>query len=187
MRSLPLLFGLLAALAVLSDSCLRKEEEDPFLSFRTRKNRVTGTWHVSTGSVIIDNPAYAVSYSIHDNTYVYTAPSGQSSGSCSVKFEFNKDGSAVLDFNIGGLVSTYKGTWNFTGRVGEHHNKTQIVIHPTTISDANGTRTIEGNVYDLTYDIQELKNKEMKLQLRYKEIDSGGNYDSYNEMWTLIQ
>jgi len=122
--------------------CLKKGEDDPMISLRTRKNRLVGKWEVKTGS------AYSKfgSWSTSEETFIYTSssyqkiteiqgggaqvgPSGITNGSFSYTLEFKKDG----DFNstqiTDGYISTLKGTWNFTAGVGKEKNNDKIVIN----------------------------------------------------------
>lgn len=177
----------LAMIAVITltlfTGCIKQSTDDPLFSFRTRKNRVVGEWRCRSGSIDIADQYSSVSYQISGNTY--TELTSTNSGTANVTFVFEKDGKCHQSINLGGLTSSFNGTWNFTGGVGSHNNKTQIAINILDASDPSGNYVIEGNNNHITYEIEELRNKVLRLTYINKVTKDNGEIDSYSEHWTL--
>lgn len=183
-----LLFYLLLSGTIVSlDSCVKKGEDDPFVSLRTRKNRVVGDWVALSGSVLISSDSWTESYTVKGNTVSINSPAGGATGTANVLFKFGKKGEFESSINMGGFTSYFKGSWNFSGRVGDHKNKSQLVMHSDTYTSSSGVHVVDGNQYDMTYEIEELKNKEMRLHYIWKNTDASGSFNSYSETWTLTQ
>ena len=177
----------IALLISTFSACVRKTDEDPLLSFRSRKDRVIGSWHAKSGTILIESPTWSETYTINGSTFIYANPSGSVSGTGVTTFVFERKGNCSITINFGGYINNITGTWNLTGGIGEHKNKSEIAVHAVTITDGSGTSTFEGNDYSVTYEILELKHKEMKLKLTYKRTDSSTQYIKYIENWTLVQ
>src|ERR1051326_7523598 len=183
MKRTHILFPLLLILAMVSDSCIKKEPDDPLISFRSRKGRVCGHWTSDEGSIAISNTNYSESYAIRGNTFTYTGPFGYANGTANVVFDFERDGNCNVSINLSGFVSEYAGRWDWSGGIGDQKSKTQIIVHANTYTDGTGAHTLQGNNYDFTYDIIELRNKKMVLKLTYRNDDSSGGFNAYSESW----
>lgn len=169
-----------AVILFLFSEC-KKGPDDPFISLRTRKARVVGDWKLSSGSrtdertynngtSTIQNDNSSTTYDGNNYTYVLSQLFGSSpyqqteSGTFTMKMRFKKDGSFEIEQTKDGDVTTTKGTWNFTGKVGDNENKEQILLHYTYYADGNSTNNItSGNQTDQAYSIRELRNKKMVL------------------------
>jgi hypothetical protein len=173
----------------------KKGEDDPFISFRSRKARVAGEWKQTSGSYI--STSRSSNYSSTTNTtysgdtytrlYSYTnggtSSSNTTSGIYIVKYTFEKDGTLKVDINDDGDVSVISGTWNFSGKIGEHKNKQQIVIALTSYAYDGFTTTYGGNETLITYDIKELRNKKMVLTTNYSRTELDGDlYETTEEI-----
>jgi hypothetical protein len=171
-------------LVSLFPGCIKKTNDDPVFSLRTRKNRVVGEWICETGSIDIADQYGSVTYQITGNTYHQITPLSTYDGTANVSFSFEKDGKCHQSINLGGLTTSFNGKWNFNGNVGQS-GKTQIVIHIEDASDPSGNYLFEGNDNQVTYEIEELRNKLMRLTLINKVTKDNGEIDSYSEHWTL--
>lgn len=187
----------------------KKGEEDPLISLRTRKARVVGKWKIKSGTVKHAGDFYyaTTGQPIKKYTIIYSENSYESmtespnyfnflTGSLSYEVEFKKDGGYVATSVYNNMsTDVSKGTWNFTGKVGGHKNKEQILIHLTFQSysytgpsSANSNSTaFEGNKNDVTYYIKELRNKKMVLDSEDSATDPSGNATTYNSSLTFIQ
>lgn len=158
----------------------KKGPDDPFISLRSRKARVTGDWKMtsgkatysgsSTGGTSTYNGSSALTYD--GSNYVsetkYTAGSinytDSDNGTYMLKVSFKKDGTFEWEEIQDGDVSSSKGTWNFTGKIGDAKNKEQIVLFMTSESTpGNSNTTSTGNQPSMTFKIKELRNKKMVL------------------------
>ncbi len=164
----------------------KKNEDDPLISFRSRKARVAGEWKVETGTVKYGPEGNETLYVITGNTAKVETNCCIGSGTSSINFSFEKDGKASNSINLGGYVSKWAGTWNFTGGIGEVKKKDQIVVTTTSFDDGTATTTYTGNQVTFTYDIDELRHKKLRMHMSYKRKDSNGDNYSYYESWTLI-
>jgi len=185
----------LAFVTVTMDSC-KKGENDPFLSFHSRKGRMVGEWKLSAGTETTTSGS-----STTTTTYTDTQKT-QASGSSSVTTTYaealtiEKDGSFkwVQTETVGSVASvdTYEGTWNFTGRVGELKNKEQVVLTVTKITSVVGTSAAVSNSYtgsdcpQAIWLLDQLKNKEMIIKLDGTNTDSSGT-DTTTGTMTYVQ
>lgn len=185
----------------------KKGENDPFISLRSRKARMAGEWTVSKGEG--KSTSTASSYT-STTTWTYDGAQESStttttSGSISTtdtdvdkftrEYTFEKDGAFKMvetdNDDSPATVTTYTGTWNFTGGVGETKNKSQVLIAVTSITSGSSTTTYEGSeALTMLYDIDQLKNKEIIL----KSKGTGPGFDPFTgnqttetteETWTL--
>ena len=198
---------LVAILFCCLSSCLKKGEDDPLISFRTRKARVVGKWKIESGTIEYKN-FYLASGGYYDqstltyfgNTFEQKTESSNSTdvttGSVIYEIEFKKDGEFISTTVYNNISSTVlKGTWNFTGKVGDRKNKEQIVIHLTSQSYQatgpsainNNTVTSEGDKVDITYDIKELRNKKLVLVTEFSSENNNGIMYANNSNLTFIQ
>lgn len=162
---------LIAFTTVFLSGCLKKGEDDPLISFRTRKARLVGNWTMTSGKRYYSYGGY-ISETTYDKTSYYSqinyhtnSPTLQESGSAKFTIKFNKDGTV----NYQRILDTQdqfglNGTWNFTGGVGKYKNKEQIILHD------GRTAT---NSTDFTFNIRELRAKKMVL---YREMGTNPYY-----------
>ena len=185
-----LLIFLSFALCCLS-GCLKKGEDDPLISLRTRKARLTGQWYLTNGmeestSISVD------SLGRHESktTSVYTRDY------YSYSMEFKKDGGFSSEKTDNSANTTVlNGTWNFTKGIGKHKNKEQVVINLNSNSTINTSPysqfayedTFKGNQSDLTYTLKELRNKKLVLVYEYSYIQNNGYESSTKSELTFEQ
>lgn len=157
--------------------CLKKGEDDPAISLRTRKARLTGTWKIQSGTDVTSNFYYANRpEQIKRKTLIYTRTTFEEiqetenadpyvrTGPFSYEWEFRKDGGfiATMMHNHSSKQIEY-GTWNFTGGVGDSKNKDQIILSIDSIKNVYFNFFIKqsGNKSDFTYYLKELRNKKL--------------------------
>ncbi len=164
-----------AALVIASfgfEGC-KKGANDPFMSIHTRKARVVGEWTMKSGSGTDVNGS-ASSWNYDGSNYTYTDQSGTSTAGMKWTMSFVKDGSytTVQTMTSTGFSETIteKGTWNFTGKVGDDKNKDHIVMKTLSSVDVQtigansqtNTTTYTGDDAPANlYYLDELKNKEI--------------------------
>ena len=193
------------AAVILSTVCAgfvgcKKGENDPFLSFRSRKGRVAGDWTVSAYKETQTQGSNTTTTNYDGTTWTETDPTGSPSTvtkTVTYTAKFEKDGKwssnmhATWSETIFSITTTYdetetsSGTWNFTGGVGEEKNKSQLAMFTESYSDVKIT-TVASNppstntssstatgslAWPNVMDIDQLKNKEMILM--WKGTDSG--------------
>lgn len=189
------IFLLLMLCSLFTLTNCKKGEDDPFLSLRSRKARVVGEWTMKSGTGKISAVSGTSGASFTNNiTYTETNytetssyPGGGSSGTHQLKITFERDGSFIYTESMDGSTFIAKGTWNFTGGIGENKRKEQLVLHVISYSDPDGSVTYAGNYTDLTYNIKELRNKKMVLISKDISSYSDGDYNSYETDYTFEQ
>ncbi len=148
-------------------SC-KKGENDPFLSLRSRKARITGEWKLSSGTTnyILNDTTKTTIY----NGTTATSPTG--TFPYTEKWTINKNGTLTLSIHNSGDVFTMEANWCFGDKVKEMDlkNKESIIIWATskkwvyyggTTTDNETYSGTSCPMYSLTID--KLKNKEMDI------------------------
>jgi len=171
---------------ITTNSC-KKADADPSISLRSRKARVVGEWKASSGSVNFRDNGSSYGYSVTGNTanyYISGIPASYNE-TANVTFTFEKDGTCEGAINLGGYLRSFEGDWDFTSGIGEKKSKTQVVIHITRFTNSNGSYVYSGNFYDITYDLEELRHKLMRITYNQKETYPNGDQYEYSESWEL--
>lgn len=161
----------------------KKGEEDPRFSLRTRKNRLSGDWHMVSGRASITAPGMNNAYifdgsgmrlDVTSNKPVYYV------GTYMLWLDLKKDGKFHLKENYAGAILEADGEWNFNEGVGKDEKSKQAIIF--TIKDVAQGYTYGNNLFNrfsvsFIYKIKQLKNKEIVLESAGKFYsDSKGNY-----------
>lgn len=170
---------LLAVLCGPQWAC-KKGENDPGLSFKSRKSRLAGSWTLQSATwmygdttTVFDGDSLAITVDSITNSLAMTG-----------SFQFDKDGTygkiTVTDFptNWQGnnqpaftQTETIMGIWNFTGGGGGVKSKSQLLLQVTEWSVAasnSGSNVIttaySGQTEGFVYDIDRLASKELTLK-----------------------
>ena len=174
MKKESLFLLLFSSLTILLDSCLKKGEDDPFLSIHSRKARVVGNWKVTDyfyRSTDTDSSGSTFEYTFHaTGTHYglqYVAPGAAYTGDGDdfrMKWTFDKDGTYTETASAGGDDDSFDGIWNFNGGIGDQKAKTKISLFEQNATYSSGhIYGHQGNYVGDTYDIIELRNKKMHL------------------------
>lgn len=155
---------LLACSLLLFSNC-RKGENDPFISLRTRKARITGGWNLTEGTYSYNSPNiidFKINYDgenaeelvngIVSKTYDY-----------SMKFTIKKDFTYERIINENGFGRIERGNWFFTKKNKNLglKNKEAIILSKTSLESAGITTTYTGANADEMLIIDRLKNDEI--------------------------
>jgi len=160
-------------------SC-KKGEEDPFISLRSRDKRITGEWKLTSASTNDtrtfinnpgDNPTTITTTETYDGTLwtettVFdTFPPNTQTDTISITFYLCKDGTASYTKVDAGDKHVLSGSWQW---LDSKKNKTHILV-PLPLGTCGGT-----------FEVLELKNKELKLTYSdsHNDTDSDGTYDN---------
>jgi hypothetical protein len=185
-----LLFLAAGALVLTANlSSCKKGENDPFLSLKSRKARVTGEWTVTKmestySNVNSEDPSLNSSGTSSYNgttatsTYTYDGnTTAQDPETYTQTFTFEKDGTFSMIYAAGTASYTVEGNWIFLGKNknAELGKKEAIMLTTTkeTYSEAGDSQTESFTGYQntMTFLIDQLKSKEMIL------IDESTNVD----------
>lgn len=177
----------IAALALVANlSSCKKGENDPFLSLKSRKARLTGEWTVTKieGTSSDKNSSFPIADVTSTTTYDGTTETTTTTTvmgtdtdteTYTLSFVFDKDGTYTQTKVEGTTTEVETGNWIFLGKnkTAEIANKEAIQLNPTsTSSTTNGvtvTSTSTGFTNSKTLMIDQLKSKEIVL------IDSSSN------------
>lgn len=178
-------------LTMIAPVSCKKGEDDPSVTLRTRKNRLTGTWNIESyaftstfGDIrsITFDPSLGLTYSAEDSTS-YTREFSwditfDSDGlyASIQKEDFPQD---TLDGSDAyALTTNEKGIWEFTGG-NSSPSKSKLALFPEEVSS---TRTDQGSNIEITitenttdafvYDIDRLTNKELWLSYEVKQVNA---------------
>jgi len=203
----------------------KKGEGDPALTLRSRKARVVGDWKVTAGKSTENNDGDITTTTFNGSTETVVDTGNGYIDQLTMKYSFDKQGGytySILrvhtvvqdDFPLNNWTytsitttnETGKGMWNFTGKIGELKNKSQLNMEWTsntqtvswsweqedntgaTVADDNGSDTYINSTTGWNYagvvDLYELKNKEMIWQ-RAETSNFDGTLYTYSEEYTL--
>lgn len=214
----------------------KKGPNDPFLSIHSRKARVAGEWKLTAGTeltiingvsenrtddgvhqlyVDTSNTSYA-----DDHTVTYTMD--KKGGYTGTEHRLHKevDIDTLIDWTTTTTTTTddkYVGTWNFTDKIGELKNKSQLTMIETSDTWTESVRTVvvdnssspSVTVSDSTklytgvitntgnpgaaelWDLDELRNKKMVVLVKGSGISSSNASPattySHDAKWTFEQ
>ena len=170
----------------------KKGPDDPLISLRTRKARIEGNWTLKSGTEISTSSGFGGSsgeshttYTETNYSYVSHSHSGnsnyseQNSGTFGMKMSFKKDGTFTIEQLYDESTATIKGTWNFTGKTKDIKKKEQIALTLTSTSDPdnNANSVVNSNQVFAVFNIKELRNKKMVLELEDNSTNPGEEPD----------
>lgn len=175
---------------IVFGSCTKKGEDDPFMSFRSRKARLAGEWVLSSVDMTSVNSYGGSSYSSqtsYNGTVMTYSSDGYSSTSVySEDLTIEKDGTYSMSTIDDGDASTEDGNWMWIDKNKNQDlkNKEAVLFARTSSFSSNGSSTYSGksNFSDAVV-IQRLSNKELVILFDYSSIDSDG--DTYSSSGTM--
>ena len=179
-----LLFAFAATLMFVS---CKKGEQDPGLSIKSRKARMTNDWVLKT---VVSESSYEGTVRTSTTEVVDgIATTTDSDGDISVDtttrtLSMLGDGTYKLDYTWGTRTSKYEGVWTFAGGTGDVKSKSQILLQTTKYIDADG----DGDNYavdtdwDDTWDLVKVASSEMIWETTDNDYD--GDYDKVTYTWT---
>lgn len=192
-------------------SC-KKGENDPFLSLRSRKARLTGEWTLKEGTA---NDSYTSgsfagsSTTTYTETEMTTVSDGQTSVETIEKFKFTFEKDGQFEFLItttpksinGNPVSdptTYStvsnGVWAFLGANKDQDikNREAVLLRVTSESVSLSSGTTGSVAYTGVSDgeifmIDQLKNKELTFTIDYSRADSDGDITTGSQTFSFTK
>lgn len=171
----------------------KKGEEDPSISLRTRKNRLTGDWRLIKGSASYTTDGYNESYTFDGSSFVlfqsYSFPYYYY-GKYSLNLKIEKDGSFTFNENHASVILEASGEWNFNTGVGEKKKKEEVtfLIDDVKKGYTNGNNFFNRGATHFVYKITELRNKQLTISTSGKVYtDNKGKYSTFSTNYTFIQ
>lgn len=153
----------------------KKGENDPFLSLKSRKARISGEWTLVSGS---ETSTYNSGGVAGSSSTTYTETSYISNGTSypySEKMTIEKDGTYEIEVIDDGDFYTITGNWFFAGAIKDLDlkNKEAIVFSSQQYSEPGYSETYDGFYAGEVYIIDQLKNKELVFKGEYTTTGSG--------------
>lgn len=190
----------LAILSLLFLTNCKKGEDDPSFSFRSRKARLTGDWHIESGTVNLTydskkSPAYSQRYTFSNSQLtMHEAYNGSGSatiytGVYTLEMSFKKDSKFVMTENYAGTIVKASGSWNFTSGVGKAKNKDGISVQLDEVTAGSSYVSLfnKGET-TFNYHLKQLSNKKIVLESAVGlEMSVSGAKAGYSGSYTLIQ
>jgi hypothetical protein len=168
------LICLVAASSITLNSC-KKGSGDPFISLRSRKARLAGTWTLTKqdqSSTQTNGGTTTVDTRKVDGTTLTITNGGTSTvGTYTETLEFTKDGKFTMTstetYTFGGTAFTSNdvvtGTWDFLSGVGDLKSKESIILKALSMTSTSGgtsnVTTYSQTNNGTTWKITTLKNK----------------------------
>lgn len=180
-RFLKVSFALVAIAGLTAITGCKKGENDPFLSLKTRKGRITGEWKLiegtilesetSGGSTITDEIAF-----IND-----TRIEGGSAIPYIETMTIERDGTYEQEIIQNGTPHIIQGNWYFSGKSEEIDlkKKEAVVFSETAYVNIGGTITYNGLGADRILLMDQLKNKRVIFKGLTTGSSSSGEGASY--------
>jgi len=188
---------LLTLLLTLGLGACKKGEDDPWLTFRGRKARLTNDWKLDAGKVIIKTfPPTGGSYQYNieyfsNGAYAVSSTTGHvEKGVYEIDFRIYKDGRFSKEHNETPSdrtrgTSTEEGTWHFAGGGGNTKKRELLTLYKeksTFISQNPDLNTsINYNGGNL-FEIKRLAKNELILTANQR-ITNGGTISEITEEW----
>ncbi len=176
-------FLTLTIIVMSSITGCKKGENDPALSLRTRKARISGEWKLSKGteSFTFNNGGTSGS-----STTTYTNATVSTDGNTSSyteTFTIEKDGTFETVIVADGETFTTTGNWFFAGKIKDLDlkKKEAIVLNTLTESGLGYSSTTTGLLDGGVLIIDQLKNKEIVFKGSYSSSGSGSSSTSNYE------
>ncbi len=155
-------------------SCMKKGENDPGISLRSRKARVVGEWKMTSFNSTTTGPSGNTTFTSDGSTYTEKSGSMTTTGTLSEEVTFEKDGTYKWVTVMDGQSGTEEGVWNFTGCIGDLKKKEQITLYEQRTSFGGVTNTSTGHYFDDTWDLDELRHKKLVAKRSYSETSLSG-------------
>jgi len=184
---------LILIVVVMALPACKKGANDPGISLKSRKARLTGEWKLSEGTETDVSGGSSTVYTYTGSTCSYSSGGTTVTSPYSEKITFDKKGTFEMVRTSGSDLSTYKGSWYFGGKDKELDlkNKESVVILVTSVVETSGGTTYTGtytgsDVQMITFNIDELKGKEMIVLLDGTSLEGSSSSNTTGTM-TYVQ
>lgn len=172
-------FAFIAIVGVSTVTSCKKGENDPFISLKSRKARISGEWKLEKGTLTSTTVAGGIPSS---STTTYTGSTRTSNGNSdpySETLTIDKDGTYEIAIVDDGYAYTTSGVWFFAGKVKDLDlkNKEAIVLNEQQYVEPGFSETYNGLYGGQVLMIDQLKNKEIVFKGEFS-YNSGSGYTS---------
>lgn len=182
---------ILALISCFLFSTCKKGEDDPSISLRTRKNRLTGEWRLVSGSANLTADGYNDTYTFDGTNVTWTSTLYYpATGKYTLYLVIKKDGTFSVKEVFAGARLEASGTWNFNTGIGEAKKKEKVIF---SINEVQSGYTDGDNLFNrfstnFEYSIKELRNKKLVIHSTGKLFsDAKGKYITFSTDYTFQQ
>lgn len=174
-------FAFIAIAGLTAITGCKKGENDPFLSLKSRKARISGEWKLSEGTVTETQTSGGTTDTDVTTYTESTVSSGGFTASYTEKLTIEKDGTFEVNIIENGFSNTIKGNWYFSGKSKDIDlkKKEAIIFSELEYISSGGTSTYSGLYADQILLIDQLKNKELIFKGLITYSETGGDSGSY--------
>lgn len=179
-----LAFIAFAIVGLTAMSSCKKGENDPFLSLKSRKARISGEWKLidGTSTNTYTSAGLTTTSSTNYTSSSYTTSQGNTY-TYSEKMTIEKDGTYEVVVTDDGDTYTVKGVWFFSGKIKDLDlkNKEAIVMVSQEYSEPGYFENYNGLYGGDVMIIDQLKNKEVVFKGKYDYTGNGTTSNSTYE------
>jgi hypothetical protein len=193
-----LLVLLVAIFAIPTFQSCKKGDNDPSISLRSRKARLVGEWKLSAGSIVVNNASNIYNYTYNGSTVVESG-TANSSTSHTEAISIKKDGTFTATVLDDGDQTVIVGDWYFLGANKDASIKNKEVVDfvyktwtstpaggtPSVVTLSGFVRDDPNNGYGFTWQLDELKNKE--IVVKYNSSTTFSSTNTYTGTMTYVQ
>jgi hypothetical protein len=180
-----ILFVIIVSNVLFQAGCVRKAEDDPFISLRTRKARLVGKWELESGNGTyseLRSRGYEDVWKYENGIETYFRfnpnwPNTELKYWSQLEFKEDETFEWVHIAAVGG-IGTMKGRWNFIHDDQRRENKTKLLLTPESISGVWPYAVIiQFPVRQPTpiFKIEELRHKKLVLSRSYEIANIGSS------------
>jgi len=190
---------ILPLLCLLFFSTCKKGEDDPFISLRSRKARLEGDWHLSTGKLTesVDDHKNKLRFnrvfSFTSTRYEATEDAGYYAvykGVYMLSINMDKNGSFNFKEQFDSRELFGEGVWDFLQGSDKIKNKEEVnfIIGKLTKGSSNEYHLFNWGLTTMRYRVKELRNKTLVLTVSNDAVTDPSNADlSYSGELTFVQ
>jgi hypothetical protein len=180
-RFLKVSLALMTMVGLTTITGCKKGENDPFLSLKTRKGRITGEWKLVEGTIVESETIGGSTVSSEITFIDDTRTEGGSSIPYVETMAIERDGTYEHEIIQNGTPHIIQGDWYFSGKNEniDLKKKEAIVFSETEYVNIGGTITYNGLGADRILLMDQLKNKRVVFKGLTTGISSSGEGASY--------
>ena len=164
-------------------SCTKKGEEDPGLSLRSRKSRLTGEWTLESGTMTASSGSTTASYTYTASTVTINYGGSSNTFQYTETAVYEKDNTFKRTVMYDGELSVTEGFWAFIGGYDEVKKEECIVLRTKSVIDPSGTQVYTGDQMPSTVlRLKRLSNKEIFVENEGTQTSGSTTYNVTSSM-----
>jgi hypothetical protein len=184
---------LLFFMIVFTMTTCKKGDEDPEISLRSRKARLTGEWKMKNGSASMTYPNYNETTKFDGSNFeIYSTYTGGRPvvyvGKYLLSLKIKKNGTFTMHELNANLIFDAEGSWSFNSGVGKEKKKEDAIFYIDQVNTGSTADHIFNRwSTNFTYKIKKLTNKEIIISSSGKVFSNSYGYISFSTDYTFTQ